>query len=127
MVCQGCTAWDAAPACSAVICFASFRRFANLSCDGRPDGSLPTFVEGDVARWRNPYPPHYRTAFAFSIFLYPPPHRLPLRDAFPSLGEIRAYHVPSCCPSGLGASLFAGSFSVHDRKGVTSCASYIPF
>jgi len=25
----------------------------------------------------NPYPPHYKTAFAFSIFLYPPSINLP--------------------------------------------------
>jgi hypothetical protein len=31
----------------------------------------------------NPYPPYYRTAFAFSLLLYPLPHRLALRFAFP--------------------------------------------
>src|SRR5438874_9195487 len=38
---------------------------------------------GDVAGWLNPYPAHYRPAFACSLLLYPPPHRLPLRVAFP--------------------------------------------
>ncbi|RKJ38832.1 hypothetical protein D7X94_14800 [Acutalibacter sp. 1XD8-33] len=43
----------------------------------------------------NPYPPHYRAAFAFSMFLYPHPHRHTLRWAFPRIaGRIRAYHVP---------------------------------
>jgi hypothetical protein len=32
----------------------------------------------------NPYPPHYRTAFACSLLLYPPPPRLLLRAAFPT-------------------------------------------
>ncbi len=32
----------------------------------------------------NPYPPHYRMAFACSIFLYPPAYRLALRCAFPA-------------------------------------------
>jgi hypothetical protein len=31
----------------------------------------------DVALRFNPYPPHYRAAFAFSTFLYPPSHSLP--------------------------------------------------
>ena len=34
----------------------------------------------------NPYPPHYKGAFAFSILLYPHLHRLALRLAFP-IGE----------------------------------------
>jgi hypothetical protein len=42
---------------------------------------------------RNPYPPHYKVAFAFSIILYPHPFRLTLRLAFP-MGGVRAYHVP---------------------------------
>jgi len=32
---------------------------------------------------RNPYPPHYKAAFAFSTILYPQSHRLTLRLAFP--------------------------------------------
>jgi len=31
----------------------------------------------------NPYPPHYRAAFAFSIILYPHLHQLTLRLTFP--------------------------------------------
>ena len=31
----------------------------------------------------NPYPSHYKTAFAFSTILYPQSHRLALRLAFP--------------------------------------------
>src|SRR2546425_2747516 len=38
---------------------------------------------GDVARRLNPYPLHYSAAFACSLLLYPPPHRLALRLAFP--------------------------------------------
>ena len=58
-------------------------RFAKRSRDERPDGSRLAFAWGDVA-WRlNPYPPHYRPAFASSILLYPQPHRLALRFAFP--------------------------------------------
>jgi hypothetical protein len=41
----------------------------------------------DVAGWLNPYPPHYRAAFAFSFLLCPQPRRLALRFAFPHKGE----------------------------------------
>ena len=40
----------------------------------------------------NPYPSHYKTAFAFSSILYPPCYRLALRLTFPK-GVRRAYHV----------------------------------
>jgi hypothetical protein len=51
----------------------------------------------------NPYPPHYRAAFAFSIFLYPHRFQLALRLAFLIVsGEIRAYHVPRKFQDGLG-------------------------
>jgi len=36
-----------------------------------------------LARVRNPYPAHYRPAFAFSTFPYPQVHRHALRLAFP--------------------------------------------
>ena len=52
----------------------------------------------------NPYPSHYKTAFAFSIILCPPPHRLPLRVAFPcgrSTGLPRSTLKPS---NGLGSA-----------------------
>jgi len=64
-----------------------------LSRAERPEGSLPTFVGGAVADGRNPYPSHYRMAFAFSLVLYPPSYRRTLRCAFPGGGR-RAYHVP---------------------------------
>ena len=47
----------------------------------RPNGSLLAFAQDDVALWRNPYPSHYRAAFAFSVFLCPQPHRPSLRLA----------------------------------------------
>jgi hypothetical protein len=31
----------------------------------------------------NPYPVHYKPAFAFSVLRYPPHYRRPLRVAFP--------------------------------------------
>ena len=59
------------------------RRLAKLSGDARPDGRLPAFAWGHVARGRNPYPPHYRMAFASSILLLPHVYQLALRFAFP--------------------------------------------
>jgi hypothetical protein len=54
-------------------------RFLKLSRDERPDGSLPAFAWDDVGQRRNPYPAHYRQAFAFSILLYPQRRWLPLQ------------------------------------------------
>jgi hypothetical protein len=59
------------------------RRLAKLSGDARPDGRLPACTWGHVARGRNPYPPHYRMAFASSILLLPHAYQLALRLAFP--------------------------------------------
>ena len=53
----------------------------------------------------NSYPLHYRTAFACSLLLYPPLHRLASRLAFPvgcPREKRRAYHVPSQSLCGLG-------------------------
>ena len=59
------------------------RRFADCSRPPTPEGSLPGFPWGDVAFRRNPYPTHYRAAFAFSLILYPQPHRLTLTSCLP--------------------------------------------
>src|SRR5205807_7028197 len=64
-------------------CFAAQCRLAVLSRASTPEGSRPAFAWGDVAGQLNPYPAHYRPAFACSLLLYPPPHRLALRLAFP--------------------------------------------
>ena len=72
----------------------SLKRFYKRSRNQRPDRSLLAFARADLAWWLKPYPFHYRMAFAFSILLYPQPHRLSLRIAFPE-GGLRAYRVPS--------------------------------
>ena len=53
----------------------------------------PLIWWGDLACLLNPYPLHYRGAFAFSTFLYPHLYQLPLRVTFPLSGEIWASHV----------------------------------
>jgi hypothetical protein len=65
------------------LCFAAQSRLAVLSRASTPEGSLPPFGRGAVARRLNPYPTHYRPAFASSLLLYPLPHRLALRLTFP--------------------------------------------
>lgn len=62
-------------------------RFIRLSRIERPNGSRLAFAQNDFAYWLNPYPFHYKTAFASSILPYPQLHRLTLRFAFPC-GEV---------------------------------------
>jgi hypothetical protein len=119
--------WEAAPVCSTIICFASLIGLPCSLVRGDLVAVCPLIWWGDLACLLNPYPLHYRGAFAFSTFLYPHLHRLPLRVAFPMPGEIWACHVSSQCQSGLGPSLFAGSLCVHDRRTKTSCTGSIPF
>jgi len=61
----------------------SCRRLIKLSRRERPSGSLPAFAWGDVALRLNPYPLHYRTAFAFSTILCPHRQQHSLRSACP--------------------------------------------
>ena len=71
-----------------------------------PDGSLPACAEDHVASRLDPYPPHYKAAFACSILLYPQPYRLTLRLAFPSgraTGLPRSAFVPARGRSGFCA------------------------
>ena len=70
-------------------------RFAKLCRDERPRGSQLAFAQGNVGDGLNPYPPHYRTAFASSVILYPQPRRLASRLAFPcgrTTGLTRSAH-----------------------------------
>jgi hypothetical protein len=68
-----------------LLCF--FGRLVKLSRDGRPEGSLPAFAPGDVARRLNPYPPRYRAAFACSLFLYPHRRRRALQPSYPERSD----------------------------------------
>jgi hypothetical protein len=79
------------------------RRLAKLSGDARPDGRLPAFAWGDVARGRNPYPPHDRMAFASSILLFPHIYRLALRLTFPRRRHTGFPCSVSVTTNGLGA------------------------
>jgi hypothetical protein len=63
----------------------------------------PLSRRGHVALRPNPYPPHYRAAFASSTFPYPQPQGRALRRAFLE-GRLRAYHVPPLRPDGVGSA-----------------------
>ena len=54
-----------------------------------------------MSPWLNPYPPHYRAAFAFSLLFYPLSYRDLLRGLYPK-GRQRVYHVPQVYRDGLG-------------------------
>ena len=82
------------------------------------DESGLAFAPSAVGRRLNPYPVHYRQAFAFSILLYPHHYRLALRLAFLLSGVIRVYHVPLDDLDGLGLVLPA--------NGATSAANEYP-
>ena len=53
------------------------------------------FAWGDVGFRLNPYPAHYRPAFASSILPFPHAHRRPLRSAFPCRGTygVSTFHL----------------------------------
>lgn len=71
-----------------------------------------------VGQILNPYPAHYKPAFAFSIVLYPHPHQFALRLAFPCPGRIRAYHVPlTYLTDGLGAVYPPVALRLRERSG----------
>ncbi len=52
-----------------------------------------TLSRGVMLLALNPYPPHYKVAFAFSIFLYLLSYHHSLWFGFPK-GEQQTYHVP---------------------------------
>jgi len=97
-------------------------RLAKVSGDARPDGRLPACAWGDVARGLNPYPSHYRTAFASSIFPFPHIYRLALRLAFPC---VQGCHVPSQShTNGLGALCPPVACNAHDKERGSPCTRY---
>lgn len=91
-------------------------RFYQLSCEERPAGSLLPFGRDDVGLSLNPYPPHYRTAFAFSGIPCPHPQQLSLRSACP-FGRRYGFTVFHVSDNG---RLGVGSFPV----GVVSSLRY---
>ena len=100
------------------------RRLAKLSGDARPDGRLPAFAWGHVARGRNPYPPHYRMAFASSILLLPHAYQLALRLAFPHGRRTGLPCSVSVTHEWGRRALSTGSVAAHDKERGNPCACY---
>jgi len=59
-----------------------------------PRGSLLAFAQDDVVLRLNPYPTHYRSAFAFSTILYPQLYRPSSRLAFRQFPWWKATGLP---------------------------------
>ena len=108
MACQSTTLWETAPAgvATAVICFVCSVGWPISLVMQDPHGKSARFRVGRCCHRLNPYPPHYRMAFASSGVPYPHPYRPPLRLAFPcgrDTGLPRSARVPldelgSACP-----------------------------
>src|SRR5262249_51607085 len=108
-----------------LICFASSSRFASRSRRPTPEGSQHSFESGSGRRC-GPYPLHYRTAFAFSLLLYPPSHRLLLRVAFPS-GEATGLPRFAAVTVWVRSRLSAGGTSAALEEFGASRLGHLPF
>lgn len=67
------------------ICFPTCNDFSNALTmkDLLEVCPLSRAANGNLLDYTNRYPLHYKTAFAFSSFLYPLSHRLVLRPPYP--------------------------------------------
>ena len=80
------------------------KRLARFSRDERPEGSRPAFAWGDLAQGLNPSPSDYRMAFAFSLILYPPTHRLHLAVGLPRKEDDGLTTFHGCITDGVGSA-----------------------
>src|SRR2546430_4852675 len=103
------------------------RRLAKLSGDARPDGRQHAFAQGDIARGLNPYPLHYRMAFASSIFPCPHACRLALRFAFPPGRRTGLPCSVSVTTNGVGALCPPVAFVSMTRSGGILVPATVPF
>ena len=116
------------------ICIAPCVGWPRLSRDGRPEGSLPAFAVRYYCLWTdqrvNLYPLHYRTAFACSLLLYPPPLRLASRLAFPAgcpVGETTGLPRSAAVTVWVRSRLFAGGASAALEEFGASRLDHVPF
>src|SRR6267142_2191876 len=98
---------------------------AKVSGDERPDGRLLACAWGDVARGLNPYPSHYRMAFASSILPLPHAYRLALRLAFPRGRRTGFPCSVSVTGEWVRRALSTGSVYAHDKERGSPCARYV--
>src|SRR5262249_54107923 len=117
--------WESAPAVSQCRHLPSLlRRLAKLSGDARPDGRQPACAWSDVARGRNPSPPHDRMAFASSILPFPHIYRLALRLAFPRGRRTGLPCSVSVTAEWVRRALSTGSVAAHDKEARSPCTRY---
>jgi len=81
---------------------------------------------GNVALRLNPYPAHYRPAFACSLIPYPPSRQLPLRVAFPC-GEKTGLPRSVAVTVWVRSRLFAGGASTAPEEFGASGPDHVPF
>ncbi len=100
------------------------RRLAKVSGEARPDGRQPACAWGDIARGRNPSPPHDRMAFASSILPFPPVYRLALRLTFPCGSRTGFPCSVSVTTNGVGALSPPVAWDAHDKERGSPCTRY---
>src|SRR5262249_15202395 len=100
------------------------KRLAKLSGEARPDGRQPAFAWSHVAWVLNPYPPHYRVAFASSILLCPHAYRLALRLTFPCGRRTGLPCSVAVTDEWVRRALSTGSVAAHDKEAESPCARY---
>ena len=111
--------------CCHLLCLPSqlFRR----SRAETPEGSQPAFAEDDLTRRLNPYPSHYRAAFASSLLLYPPSHRRPPCGG-PTRGEddgLTTFH--GRITDGLGSACSPVARQRRQGMGEAPAPGHVPF
>ena len=94
-------------------------RFAELSRDERPVGSLLAFARGDIAFSAQPLSAPLQDGFRFLRLPLPATPWARLTARLPSSGGLRAYHVPSRRQGWFRPRLSAGGHSVHDGDGTS--------
>src|SRR5499427_3809084 len=103
------------------------QKLAKFSCAERPDGRLPACAWGHVAPALNPYPLHYRVAFASSILLCPHACQLPLRLAFPHGRRTGLPCSVSVTTNGVGALCPPVALLPMTRNGKVLVPTTVPF
>jgi hypothetical protein len=84
----------------------------------------PACAWSHVAHGRNPYPPHYRVAFASSILPCPHIYRLALRLTFPHGRRTGLPCSVSITTNGVGALCPPVACDAHDKEARSPCTRY---
>src|SRR2546425_10386650 len=134
MACQSVTQWKGAPVVTSSSARASVVLVSTVICIPFSVVWSSILVMKDRAEvcplsrevMLSLYPTHYRTAFAFSAFLYPLSHRHTLRLPTAS-GRYRAYRVLPRYPNGLGPLYSPVALHVHERASKIASARHGAF